>query len=76
MATKAQSRASAKYDKNHTKGIYLKLNKETDADIINFLSLHAGSNQGLIKELLREYMTLAYSENFFKPENFNKFMNR
>ena len=30
MATKAQSRASAKYDKTHTKGIYLKLNKETD----------------------------------------------
>ena len=76
MATKAQSRASAKYDKAHTKGIYLKLNKETDADIINFLSIHAGSNQGLIKELLREYMTKAYSENFFKPENFNKFMNR
>ncbi len=76
MATKAQSRASAKYDKNHTKGIYLKLNKETDADIINFLSLHAGSNQGLIKELLREYMAKAYSDTFFKPENFNKFMNR
>ena len=39
MATNAQSRASAKYDKAHTKGIYLKLNKETDADIINFLSI-------------------------------------
>lgn len=76
MTTKAQSRASAKYDKNHTKGVYLKLNKETDADIINFLSLHAGSNQGLIKELLREYMAKAYSDTFFKPENFNKFMNR
>lgn len=76
MASKAQARASAKYDKENTKGIYLKLNKTTDADIINFLSIHAGSNQGLIKELLREYMTKAYSENFFKPENFNKFMNR
>ncbi len=77
MATKeAKRRASAKYDKTHTKGIYLKFNKETDADIINFLSIHAGSNQGLIKELLREYMTKAYSENFFKPENFNKFMNK
>lgn len=76
MATKAQSRASAKYDKNHTKGVYLKLNKETDADIINFLSVHAGSNQGLIKELLREYMAKAYSDTFFKPENFNKFMNK
>lgn len=76
MTTKAQSRASAKYDKTHTKGIYLKLNKETDADIINFLSLHESSNQGLIKELLREYMAKAYSDDFFKPENFNKFMNR
>lgn len=76
MATDAQKRAAAKYDKNHTKGIYLKLNKETDADIINFLSIHAGSNQGLIKELLREYMAKAYSEDFFKPEKFNKFMDR
>lgn len=65
MATKAQSRASAKYDKTHTKGIYLKLNKEKDADIIKFLSLHESSNQGLIKSLLREYMANAYGDNFF-----------
>ena len=65
MATKAQSRASAKYDKNHTKGIYLKLNKETDADIIKFLELH-GNKQSLIKELLRAYMSITYGENYFK----------
>ena len=63
--TAAQSRASAKYDKTHTKGIYLKLNLETDKDIIKFLSLH-GNTQGLIKSLLREYMTNAYGDNFFK----------
>ena len=68
MATKAQCRASAKYDKNHAKGIYLKLNKETDADIINFLSVYAGSNQGLIKKLLREYMKKSYSDTFLNPK--------
>ncbi len=65
MTTKAQSRASAKYDKAHTKGIYLKLNLETDKDIIKFLSLH-DNTQGLIKSLLREYMANAYGDNFFK----------
>lgn len=66
MATKeAKRRASAKYDKAHTKGIYLKLNLETDKDIIKFLSLH-DNTQGLIKSLLREYMANAYGDNFFK----------
>lgn len=52
MATKAQSRASAKYDKNHTKGIYLKLNKETDANIIDYLK-EVDNVQGYIKNLIR-----------------------
>ena len=75
LVTDAHKRATAKYDKNHTKGVYIKLNKTTDADIINFLSIHTGSNLGLIKELLREYMGKAYSKDFFKPENFNNFLN-
>lgn len=54
MAT-AQSRASAKYDKAHTKGIYLKLNKETDADIIEYLK-DVDNVQGLIKELIRRHI--------------------
>jgi len=55
MATKeARRRASAKYDKTHTKGIYLKLNKETDADIIEFLN-NCDNVQGTIKKLLRNY---------------------
>ena len=62
MATKAQSRASAKYDKTHTKGIYLKLNKETDADIIEFLN-NCDNVQGTIKELLRNYAK-SYSVTF------------
>lgn len=56
MATKAQSRASAKYDKAHTKGIYLKLNKETDADIIDYLK-EVDNVQGLIKELIRRHIS-------------------
>lgn len=65
MASEAQSRAQKKYDKAHTKGVYLKLNKETDADIIKFLEFH-GNTQGLIKELLRAYMSITYGENYFK----------
>lgn len=42
----------AKYDKSNTKGLYIKLNKKTDSDIIEALA--KGSNkQGLIKALLR-----------------------
>lgn len=56
MATKeAKRRASAKYDKTHTKGIYLKLNTETDADIIQYLN-NCDNVQGLIKELIRAEM--------------------
>lgn len=52
MATEAQKRASAKYDKSHTKGIYLKLNTKTDADIIEFLS-GVDNVQKYIKKLIR-----------------------
>lgn len=57
MTSDAQKRASAKYDKAHTKGIYLKLNTESDKDIIEFL---AGVNnvQGYIKNLIRYDMNL------------------
>ena len=55
MTTKAQSRASAKYDKANTKGIYLKLNKNTDADIIEYLE-EVENVQGYIKTLIRKDM--------------------
>ena len=51
-ASKAQLRAQAKYDKDNTVQIKLKLNKKTDADIIARLA-EADNVQGYIKELIR-----------------------
>ena len=62
MATKeAKSRAQAKYDKAHTKGIYLKLNLETDKDIIEFLA-GVENVQGYIKNLIRNDENFKYKE--------------
>lgn len=52
MASEAQKRASAKYDATHTKQIKLKLNLETDRDIIEALE-GIGNKQGYIKALIR-----------------------
>ena len=51
-ASKAQLRAQAKYDKDNTVQVKLKLNKKTDADIIAHLAA-ADNQQGYIKELIR-----------------------
>lgn len=42
----------SRWCKDNTKGIYLKLSKTTDADIISWLSDHT-NKQGYIKELIR-----------------------
>ena len=42
----------SKWCKDNTKGIYLKLTKTTDADIISWLS-DCPNKQGYIKELIR-----------------------
>lgn len=42
----------AEYDKSNTKGLYIKLNKKTDSDIIEALA-NCSNKQGLIKKLLR-----------------------
>ena len=47
--------AQAKYDAQHTVQIKLKLNKETDADILEQLA-KVGNKQGYIKELIRKDM--------------------
>ena len=52
MATEAQRRAAEKYDANNTIQIKLKLNKKTDADIIERLE-SIGNKQGYIKEIIR-----------------------
>ena len=53
MATEAQKRASAKYEANHTRQIKLKLNLETDKDILNRLD-SVDNKQGYIKDLIRK----------------------
>ena len=53
-ASKAQLRAQAKYDKDNTVQIKLKLNKKTDADIIDLLN-NQDNKQGFIKALIRAY---------------------
>lgn len=55
MATEAQKKASRKYDAQNTKLIQLKLNKKTDADILEFLDT-LKNKQGFIKELIRKEM--------------------
>lgn len=53
MATEALLRAMAKYDRENTLQIHLKLNKKNDQDIIQRLE-SAGNKQGYIKELIRK----------------------
>ena len=53
MATEAQRRATVKYDAKNTKQYHLKLNLNTDADIIEWLNQQP-SVQGYIKQLIRE----------------------
>ena len=53
MATsEAQMRANAKYDAKATMQLKMKLNKTTDADIIEKLE-SIGNKQGYIKALIR-----------------------
>ena len=44
-----------KYDKNNTTRIHLKLNLNTDKDILEYLE-RTGNKQGTIKQALRERM--------------------
>ncbi len=52
--TETRNRSQAKYDKAHTKGIYLKLNLRTDKDII-WWTWNQQSVQGSIKRLINFY---------------------
>ena len=53
MATTAQLRAQAKYDKQHTRAVLFKLNLTTDADVLARLD-EVTNRQGYIKELIRK----------------------
>ena len=48
-----KNKASMKYDAVNTKRVYIKLNKKTDADILEWLD-KVGNKQGYIKELIRK----------------------
>ena len=51
-STESQIRASIRYNKENTVQISLKLNRSTDADLIESLNRIA-NKQGYIKELIR-----------------------
>ena len=51
-ATTSQKQASAKYDRENTKQVILKLNQTTDADILGKLE-EVENRQGYIKQLIR-----------------------
>ena len=56
MISEAQKRATAKYDAAHTRQIKLKLNLDTDKDVLNKLdsvTVEQGGKQGYIKSLIR-----------------------
>ncbi len=55
MTKNKQSLASMKYDKANVKWINLKLNKNTDVDILNYLE-NITNKQGYIKKLIRKDM--------------------
>lgn len=50
--SEAQKKASIKYDKANTKGLYLKLNINTDSDILERLE-EVENKQNYIKKLIR-----------------------
>ena len=53
MATSAQLKAQAKYDRQHTRAVLFKLNLTTDADVLARLD-EVENRQGYIKELIRK----------------------
>lgn len=52
--TESSKRARMKYDKKNTVLVSIKLNKKTDADIIEWLD-HQPNKQGGIKAIIRKY---------------------
>lgn len=55
MISEAQKKASSKYDKQNTTQKILKLNKKTDADILQHLD-KIDNFQGYVKDLIRKDM--------------------
>ena len=56
MATAAEKRATQKYEKANVMQLCIKLNRKTDADIIDHLAQLDGSKMGFVKMAIREAM--------------------
>lgn len=54
MVSEAQKRAQERYDAENTVRVTVKLNRNTDAELIEMLE-NAPSKQGLIREALRAW---------------------
>ena len=52
MASAAHNRATTKYNAVNTERVYIRLNKKTDADILQYLD-SLDNKQGYIKDLIR-----------------------
>lgn len=55
--SKAQLKAVERYNKANTITICLRLNKETDKDIIDYLKYDTDNKQGFIKYAIREVIS-------------------
>ena len=55
MASEAQLKSHARWEADNCVRVTLKLNKRTDAEILELVS-SADSMQGIIKQALREYL--------------------
>lgn len=55
--SKAQLKAVERYNKENTITICIRLNKETDKDIIDYLKYDTDNKQGFIKYAIREVIS-------------------
>ena len=53
MTTEAQRKAQRRYDAKNTRQVHIKLNRNTDKDVLDKLD-EVPSKQGYIKRLIRE----------------------
>lgn len=59
--TDAKRKTNAKFDRENTKSVTMKLNKRTDADILEYLQKQPNI-QGYLKSLIREDMKKTVSK--------------
>lgn len=75
MATEAEKRATAKYDKENTTQVLLKLNKKTDKDILyQFNTVY--SKMGYVKDLIRKDIADMMEKRKAELEKWNEEQNR